>query len=151
MTTQAPPTYADGLREALDVMRRHLTGTGAPLYAVEADLEQRIAAHETTAAQRGLEGMSRAAHRWTLAEAAQVDAAIRTVAARGEELTTADVWAELGEGFPVTKGIAAKMLAAQRAGVIVNTGRTRFNDHPRHDHAHGQRLALWRPVRQETQ
>lgn len=141
-TTHEPPTYVDGLREALGVLRS-LEGTD-PADPVELELERRIANATTTAAERGLEGTTRAARRWTLAEAAQVDDAIRTVAARGEDFTTADVWAELGAGFPVTKGIAAKMLAAQRAGVIVNTGRVTFNDHPRHDHAHGQRLALWK-------
>lgn len=99
----------------------------------------------STAVERGQEGTARAARRWTPEESARVERAIADVAARtADTFTTADVWAELGEGFPVTKGIAAKMGAAVRAGIIVNTGRTKFHDHPRHAHAHGQRLALWR-------
>jgi hypothetical protein len=99
----------------------------------------------STAAERGEEGTARAARRWTPEEAARVERAIEDVARRTEgTFTTADVWAELGEGFPVTKGIASKMTAAARAGIIVNTGKTVFLDHPRHAHAHGQRLALWR-------
>lgn len=112
---------------------------------------------DTTAAQRGEDGSARAAARWTDEEAAQVEAAIRTVAARRAldlgsleevalEFTTADVWRELGPAFPVTKGIAAKMLAAARAGLIVNTGRTTYNDSPDRAHAHGQRLAVWRAL-----
>lgn len=101
---------------------------------------------DTTPAERGEEGSARAAARWTDEEAAQVDAAIRAVATALLEFTTADVWAELGPGFPITKGIAAKMLAAARAGLIVNTGRTTYNDSPDRAHAHGQRLAVWRAL-----
>lgn len=109
----------------------------------------------STAIERGEEGAARAARRWTVEEAARVDEAIRTVARdahllgsrtadlSGSEFTTADVWAELGPDFPITKGIASKMTAAARAGIIRNTGRVIFNDHPRHAHAHGQRLAVW--------
>lgn len=103
-----------------------------------------------TAAERGLEGSSRAARRWTDEESAQVDAAIVAVAAAaraaGRYFTTADVWVHLGPGFPVTKGIASKMTAAARDGIIANTGRHAFNDDPDRTHAHGQRLALWRPL-----
>jgi hypothetical protein len=115
----------------------------------------------TTAVERGEVGTTLASHRWTREEAARVEEAIRTVAARWKGIyrgvseqrphseptgcfTTADVWAELGEGFPVTKGIAAKMTAAARAGVIENTGRHAYNDHPDRAHAHGQRLTVWR-------
>lgn len=99
----------------------------------------------STAIERGEQGTARAARRWTLAEAARVEQAIADVARRtdGDDFTTADVWAELGPDFPITKGIASKMTAAARAGIIRNTGRVTFNDHPRHSHAHGQRLAVW--------
>lgn len=118
---------------------------------------------DTTAVERGLDGMTRAAAKWTDEEAAEVDTAIATVAARRKanaigdgtpgshgaalaEFTTADVWQELGPGFPVTKGIASKMLAAARAGLIANTGRHKFNDNPDRNHAHGQRLTVWKAL-----
>lgn len=146
----------------------NLTGTVRTVEALHPDGHVRITLDLDTAAapitfvspstaiERGEEGTARAARRWTPEESARVDEAIRTVARDATnlggrtanlgvgEFTTAEVWAELGEGFPVTKGIAAKMTAAKRDGVIENTGRTTYNDHPRHDHAHGQRLTVWR-------
>lgn len=91
------------------------------------------------------EGIARAAARWTSEELAAVDKAIRDVAAEGEPFTTDDVWRKLGPGFPVTKGIAGRLLAAVGAGVIVNTGLT--DRSTRQDaHGHGQRLTVWRPA-----
>lgn len=101
------------------------------------------------------EGIARAAAKWTDEEAAAVDAAIAAVAGRaldrkrlGEdpELTTADVWAELGAGFPVTKGIAGRMLAAKSAGLIANTGRTTIAPLESTGPNHGQRLTVWRAL-----
>lgn len=64
----------------------------------------------------------------------------------GLDLTTADVWAELGPGFPVTKGIAGRMLAAKGAGLITNTGRTIIAPRDATGPNHGQRLTVWRAV-----
>lgn len=110
--------------------------------------------------ERGLEGSARAAAKWTDEEVAQVDAAIRTVARRAytttdlyrPELgasalfTTADVWAELGEGFPVTKGIAGRMAAAKGAGLIESTGRTTYPPKDAPGPNAGQRLTVWRAL-----
>lgn len=117
------------------------------------------------------EGIARAAAKWTDDEVAQVDAAIATVARRHRtaylewlleqrpedeepwpypntptpaDLTTADVWAELGAGFPVTKGIAGRMIAARSAGLIENTGRTTYPPKDAPGPNNGQRLTVWR-------
>lgn len=122
--------------------------------------------------ERGLEGSARAAAKWTDEEVAQVDAAIARIARhrwsearrrlapshverlaehqhisdRLIEFTTADVWAELGEGFPVTKGIAGRMIAAKGAGLIVSTGRTTYPPKDAPGPNAGQRLTVWRAL-----
>lgn len=151
MTTDQPPVIVvNGMTYPTDGpphVTQHGDGTIEITYRVLPPTEEIVVhfASPSTAVERGEEGTTRAARRWTPEESARVERAIEDVAARTEgTFTTADVWAELGEDFPVTKGIAAKMTAAARAGIIVNTGRTTYNDHPRHDHAHGQRLTLWR-------
>lgn len=118
---------------------------------------------DTTPEQRAEEGIARAAARWTPEEEAAVDAAIATVARRirlradhtygnprnadeAATLTTADVWAELGADFPVTKGIAGRMTAAKGAGLIANTGRTVIAPRDATGPNHGQRLTVWRAL-----
>lgn len=115
--------------------------------------------------ERGMEGSARAAAKWTDEEVAQVDAAIAAVARRrraeADELadvigtehaiiegtfTTADVWAELGEGFPVTKGIAGRMTSAKGAGIIESTGRTTYPPDDAPGPNNGQRLTVWRAL-----
>lgn len=122
-----------------------------------------------TPEERRDEGIARAAARWTDEETAAVDTAIRTVATRKAsarvdaagcqrvepytdavirigEFTTADVWAELGTGFPVTKGIAGRMASAVSAGIIVSTGRTVIAPRDATGPNHGQRLTVWRAL-----
>lgn len=118
-----------------------------------------------TPEQRRDEGIARAAARWTAEEEAAVDAAIATVARRKarafaeavttqapgswddrREFTTADVWAELGVDFPVTKGIAGRMTAAKGAGLIANAGRTIIAPKDATGPNHGQRLTVWRAL-----
>lgn len=120
--------------------------------------------------ERGMEGSARAAAKWTDEEVAAVDKAIATIArtrwddfARTHapsyveelatypdrsdkciEFTTADVWAELGEGFPVTKGIAGRMTSAKGAGLIRSTGRTTYPPDDAPGPNNGQRLTVWR-------
>lgn len=122
--------------------------------------------------ERGMAGSDRAAAKWTDDEVAQVDAAIRAVAARKWrqarhrlapshidrlaerhhisdrliEFTTADVWAELGPGFPITKGIAGCMRRAANDGVIASTGRTTYPEGDRSRVNHNQRLTVWRAL-----
>jgi hypothetical protein len=36
--------------------------------------------------------------------------------------TADEVWYELGASFPVTKGMTARLMVAERRGVIKNTG-----------------------------
>lgn len=93
--------------------------------------------------ERGMAGSERAARRWTPEQAARVDAAIEAVARRLPEFTSDDVWAELGDGFPVTKGMASRLTAAKNRGVIAATGEVRTARRGG-DHDHGQRLSLWR-------
>lgn len=103
-----------------------------------------------------IDGIERAAARWNDEEVAAVDQAIRDVAARTlaaaaiddgpATFTTADVWAELGPGFTVTKGIAGRMLAAKAAGLIVNTGATVVAPKDAPGPNHGQRLTVWQAI-----
>lgn len=115
--------------------------------------------------ERGMEGSDRAAAKWTPEEVAAVDDAIAAVARRrraeADELadligepraviegtfTTADVWAELGEGFPVTKGIAGRLTSAKSAGIIESTGRTTRPPEDAPGPNNGQRLTVWRAL-----
>lgn len=97
------------------------------------------------ATETGLEGSARAAAKWTEAEVAAVDKAIVDVASRTRELTADDIWAELGDGFLVTKGLAARLVSASFAGVIINGGRTTTSTRTG-DHGKGQRLTVWRSL-----
>lgn len=94
--------------------------------------------------RRGIEISDRVAERkWTDRERAQVDGAIERVA-KARELFTADaVWALLGPDFPVTKGIAACLMAARRTGLIEPTDKVVFSARDG-VHGHGQRLTVWR-------
>lgn len=80
--------------------------------------------------------------RWSDAQQAQVDAAIHKAASSRELFTADQVWALLPADFPVTKGLAARLTAAARRGLIRNSGQTATaNRGGRHDHA--QRLTVW--------
>lgn len=120
-----------------------------------------IPAHDAhlTPTERRDDGIARAAAKWTDDEVRRVDKAIADVAAQAAhdartrhvgdglaEFTTADVWAELGDGFPVTKGIAGRMLAAKATGLIANTGRTVIAPKDATGPNHGQRLTVWRAL-----
>lgn len=83
---------------------------------------------------------------WSEEELAAVKRAILAVADRLDEFTADDVWRELGSDFPVTKGIAGRLNAAARAGVIEATGRVAVSQREG-EHGHGQRLGIWRSLR----
>lgn len=171
---EAPASTIARLRRALvDALAHVEAGTPAPGSRIRAwrELAGTTYVDGMTPTERAADGTTRAAARWTEAEVAAVDRAIVVVAARAldtaealrvrlgasgratnaagmfpEELTTADVWAELGDGFPVTKGIAGRMLAAKAAGIIANTGRTVIIDPDAAGPNHGQRLTVWRAL-----
>ena len=83
--------------------------------------------------------------KWTLQQQDQVDTAIRKMARMMPEFTADQVWYELGATFPVTKGMTARLLVVQRAGVIKNSGLTTFAERGGvHDHA--QRLTVWQSL-----
>ena len=162
---------AQGKRDAaarraaqLEERRRHIATLTADEFLTDVVVDE-----PSTPQERAEEGIARAAAKWTDDEVAQVDAAIATVAARKVaeraeaagcqrvepytddvirigELTTADVWAELGPGFPVTKGIAGRMTAARNAGLIENTGRTTYPPKDAPGPNNGQRLTVWRAL-----
>jgi hypothetical protein len=93
-----------------------------------------------------IEGMlasqSSADARWTRPQQNEVDAAIRHVARAKGFFTADDVWKHLGDQFPVTKGLAGRLNAAARRGIIRNTGEMAYaNRGGAHDHA--QRLSVW--------
>jgi hypothetical protein len=96
--------------------------------------------------ERGLElSQGSADAKWDTRQAAAVDQAIRNAAAKKTFITADDIWAELPATFPVGKGLAARLLAASRAGVIENTGTTTTARRGgAHDHA--QRLTIWRSL-----
>lgn len=80
--------------------------------------------------------------KWTPEQQKQVDAAISRVAHRQQYFTADDIWADLGAGFPVTKGLAGRLNAAVRRKLIQNTGQiSHANRGGAHDHA--QRLTVW--------
>lgn len=83
---------------------------------------------------------------WSEEELATVKRAILAVADRLDEFTADDVWTELGSAFPVTKGIAGRLNAAAKAGVIEATGRVGISQREG-EHGHGQRLGIWRSLR----
>ena len=83
--------------------------------------------------------------KWTALQQNQVDTAIRKMARMMPEFTADQVWYELGASFPVTKGMTARLLVAQRQGVIKNSGEIAFAERGGvHDHA--QRLTVWQSV-----
>jgi len=98
------------------------------------------------ALERGLEGSDLAARRWTPLELVQVTFAIRRCVAELDEFTADDVWAALPAGFPVTKGLAGRLMAARYEGRIESTGRVAISQREG-EHGHGQRLAVWRSIR----
>jgi len=93
----------------------------------------------------GLDASQRAAGRWTETETLEVDQAIRQCAHFLPEFTSDDIWARLPKGFPVTKGLAARLNAASRAGLIEATDRVRKSARGG-THDHGQRLTVWRSL-----
>jgi hypothetical protein len=93
-----------------------------------------------------IEGMlasqSSADARWTRPQQNEVDVAIRHVARAKGFFTADDVWKHLGDQFPVTKGLAGRLNAAARRGIIRNTGEMAYAQRGgAHDHA--QRLSVW--------
>ena len=83
--------------------------------------------------------------KWSPYQQARVDWAIVTCARELGVFTADDVWARLGQHFPVTKGLAGRLNAAVRRRIIVNTGNVRHaNRGGQHDHA--QRLTVWASV-----
>ena len=81
--------------------------------------------------------------KWTPAQIAQVDAAIEHVARMHQAFTADQIWLRLGDDFPVNKGMAARLNAAARRGLIENTGTTSVSKRGG-AHCHNQRLTVWR-------
>jgi hypothetical protein len=97
--------------------------------------------------ERGMAASQKAAdRRWTDEQQDQVDAAILEVASRAGRFTSEDVWKLLGDEFPVTKGMAARLLSHSRRGVIRNTGELSHASRGG-AHDHGQRLTVWEAKR----
>lgn len=166
-----PEEEARRLRRALVDVLAHVNGEPAPAFRVRAWRElaglPAVVDEPATPEDRRDHGIARAAAKWTDEEVAQVDAAIRAIVDRLREqqratiertraanyrvadeafpqtFTTAAVWAELGDGFPVTKGIAGRMLAARSAGLIRSTGRTTTPPKDAPGPNNGQRLTVW--------
>lgn len=83
--------------------------------------------------------------RWGVAERTAVIEAIRRVALAHPTFTTDDVWRELADRVPVTKGMTAMLAEARRRGWIVSTGETVISRRGG-EHDHAQRLTVWRSL-----
>jgi hypothetical protein len=82
---------------------------------------------------------------WTPEQQAKVDAAIIKMARMKPRFTADEVWYELGASFPVTKGMTARLMVAERRGIIKNTGEITYAKRGgQHDHA--QRLTIWQSL-----
>ena len=91
------------------------------------------------------ESQASANAKWTPEQQAQVDAAIVKMARMKPRFTADEVWYELGASFPVTKGMTARLMVAERRGVIKITGEiTCAKRGGQHDHA--QRLTIWQSL-----
>ena len=101
---------------------------------------------EETPFARGIRQSQASANaKWSADQIDAVDKAIATCAQLYTEFTADHVWTLLGAGFPVSKGMAGRLIAAQNAGLITNTHRTLVSGRGG-DHCHGQRLTVWAPA-----
>tara|TARA_R100001230_G_scaffold2824_1_gene866 strand:+ start:621 stop:968 length:348 start_codon:yes stop_codon:yes gene_type:complete len=100
---------------------------------------------DPTPFERGMAASAKAARKWTDEQIAQVDRAIKRVAYFRLHWTVDQVWEQLPDGFPVNKGIGARLNKAARAGMIRATDRTRISRRT-NEHGHGQRLTVWETV-----
>ena len=91
------------------------------------------------------ESQASANAKWTPAQQQQVDTAIVKMARMKPRFTADEVWYELGASFPVTKGMTARLLVAQRNGVIKNTGEITYAKRGG-EHDHAQRLTIWQSL-----
>jgi len=91
---------------------------------------------------RALIGSQSAANaKWSPLQQKAVDAAIERVAKKHPEFTADHIWLELGEGFPTSKGMAARLTAAANRKIIEQTGALAHSTRPGN---HNQRLSIWR-------
>ena len=79
--------------------------------------------------------------KWSPLQQKAVDAAIERVAKKHPEFTADHIWLELGEGFPTSKGMAARLTAAANRKIIEQTGALGHSTRPGN---HNQRLSIWR-------
>lgn len=100
---------------------------------------------EPTPLERAERGSAESAGRWTDSERGAVRDAIRRLAESRPQFTSDDVWRELGDHFPVTKGLASMFNAAARHGWIEATSSTVVTRRGG-DHDHAQRLVVWRSL-----
>jgi len=95
--------------------------------------------------EKGMAASAKAAAKWSPDQVRQVDDAIAACRKFQPEFTADDIWSRLPKGFPVTKGLAARLNAAANRGLIMATDRTRKSTRT-DDHGHGQRLTIWRSL-----
>lgn len=99
--------------------------------------------------EAGMAASEASGRKWTVVEIGRIDAVIRRLAETRSSFTADDVWSALGPAFPVTKGLAARLNAAARAGLIESTGYVQSSQREG-EHGHGQRLGIWRPKAKEA-
>lgn len=128
-------------REAADALGRALLDRHHPHRRYQGPREVDAA----TPFAAGMAGSNAAGAKWSDDERDAVDRAIRRAAASCRTFTADDVWAELPRDFPVTKGLAGRLVAAANAGAIRRTGDTVVSERTG-AHGHGQRLGVWRRV-----
>jgi len=91
----------------------------------------------------GMAASAAAGDKWTPGEVATLRAAVRTVAARGFDFTSDDVW-KLCPTVKFTKGMGRLLVGMAGEGVMHSTHQHRVSTRGG-DHDHAQSLTLWRP------
>jgi hypothetical protein len=92
-----------------------------------------------------VESQASANAKWTPQQQLQVDQAIRQNGAHDATLYSRPSLVRTRRTFPVTKGMTARLLVAQRNGVIKNTGEITFAERGG-EHDHAQRLTIWQSL-----
>jgi hypothetical protein len=92
-----------------------------------------------------VESQASANAKWTPQQQLQVDQAIRKMARMMPRFTADQVWYELHDALPISKGMTARLMVAERRGVIKNSGEITWAERGgKHDHA--QRLTIWQSL-----
>lgn len=111
-----------------------------------ADIASRVRAEKPVEGfAAGMQASEQAADKWTPEQKQTVWTAIRTVAKTRYEFTADEIWQELDNAVPVTKGLAALLNRAVAKGILMNT-RQKVVSSRKGEHGHAQTLSVWRSL-----